>query len=758
MPFTLTGFGSSEAVSIRVNNVEVTQISVPAEGGVSGSFVMPAAKNGNNSIAAVGISTGNSSTEQFSVQPTLTLGNNWVAAGGSLSNALSGFGASENVSLVLSGGVNPAEGSPVDPADTTLRTIQVAANGSSPAGPGTNLVIPANVAPGVYTIAATGTTSGASSTSTIEVIASNAETPTASTTPTITRTPTATPTRTPTRTPTASRTPTRTATPPNTVIGIGSIVQVDGMTNVRTGPCTSYGVIYTAPDNTQFSVLSLGQVCGDYTWIRVRQTSAGSNQGTIGYLAAQNVDLIATATPTRTPSPIGPSRTPTPTRTATVTRTPTVSVTPSQSVTPSFTPTVTRTPTASSTPTATLTPSQTGTATQTATSSSTATASNTATATATRTATLPATHTSTATISPTRTPTRTATPIGGFGAGDIVQVNEPLNMRSGPGTGFSVIVTLASGNRLLVTGTGTPAGGFFWIPVGFGGNTGWVASQYVTKVGVATPTRTSTPTRTASPSRTPTITGTAGSTQTATPTRTPSPSRTPSITRTPGATLTSTASVTPIGGYSNGDIARVTEDVNLRNSPSLFGGVLRVLQANDQLLVTGTGVSADGHLWIPVRFGSTNGWVTSLYITKIGTSTPTVTRTPVITATRTVSATPSRTATGGPTFTPGPGGFLPGDIGHTRVRVNLRTAPGTSATMIQVLTAGTELQVTGYGQPASGYFWLPVETLGGTAGWVADDFLTAERFAGSGEHGAVIATTVPSADCGAERDCDDANR
>ncbi len=922
VPFTLTGFGSSEAVAIKVNNVEVTQIPVPPDGGTTGSFVMPPARNGNNTIAAVGVKTGNSSTRQFAVQPTLALGNNWVAAGGALANTLNGFGASENVTIVLSGGVAPTSGSPVAAADTTLRTIQVSADGSSAAGPSTNLTLPANLSPGTYTIAATGQTSGGSSTSSIQVIASDAETPTATSTPTTTGTPSSTPTRTPTRTLTPSRTPTRTATPPNTVIGIGSIVEADGATNVRSGPCTSYSVLYTAADNTRFSVLSLGQACDIYTFIRVRQTSAGPNQGTIGYLAAQNVDLIATATPTRTPTPIGPSRTPTatptgPTQTptplggwsagdlaqtttsvnfrsgpgtdssvisvlptgtallvtgtaqagvgglfvpvrsngqdgwvasaylnktgvatatptASATRTPSVSVTPSQSATASNTPTasstatVTQTPSTTPTATNSATPSSTPTATDTATASNTATATSSATASATATATLAATFTptSTATSSPsrtstaTRTPTVTATPPGGFGAGDIVEVQESLRLRSGPGTGFSQIAVLNAGDRLLVTGTGVTAGGYFWIPVTFGSTSGWVASQYVVKVGVATPTRTTTPSRTATITRTPTASntptssttpsltttpqggfgagdlvqvnqslnlrpspGTGGApiaslptgaillvtgtgvtasgylyipvsynsltgwvasnyvtrigvaTATATVTATVSPSRTPSstttatrtVTRTPTSTRTATRtpSVTPVGGFGNGDIVQVTESVNLRNNPTLSGTVLQVLDVGDQLLVTGTGVSVDGYFWIPVRMGTTNGWVVTQYVTKIGVATATPSTTPTRTATRTVTATPSRTVTGGPTFTPGPGGFLPGDIAHTRVRVNLRDAAGTSANVIAVLSSGTELQVTGYGQPANGLFWLPVETLSGTSGWIADTYLTA---------------------------------
>jgi uncharacterized protein YraI len=200
--------------------------------------------------------------------------------------------------------------------------------------------------------------------------------------------------------------------------------------------------------------------------------------------------------------------------------------------------------------------------------------------------------------------------------------------------------------------------------------------------------------------------------------------------------------LTPVGGFGNGDIIQVTEAVNLRSSPSLSGTVLMVLQVGNQLMVTGTGVSANGYFWIPVRMGSTNGWVVTNYVTKIGTATQTATATRTVTRTATVS--PTRTVTGGPTLTPGPGGFLPGDIAHTRVRVNLRQGPGTTQDVITVLNAGTQLLVTGYGQPASGYFWVPVETLGGTTGWIADEFITASVSPAFANSPTAVPTEVPS--------------
>lgn len=637
-------------------------------------------------------------------------------------------------------------------------------------------------------------------------------------------------------------------------IPIGSIVQVTTATNVRSGPCITYPVNYTAPTGMRFSVLNAGQLCGGFTYIFVRRVSDGA----LGYLAAELVSIVSIPTPTATPTrtPAGPTRTPTPpggwvagdlarttaalnfrsgpgtnytiyetlptgvnllvtghaqtgqgglfvpvrfqgtngwlaadyltktgTATSTPTRTPTRTPTSTRTSTPSSTPTMTDTPTVTETPTITETPTVTETPTETLTPSVTSTPSITST--------------------PSKTPTKTATPPHGFGSGDIVRVRESLNFRTAPGGG-NVIQVLPVGAELLVTGTGLTVGDYFYIPVRYKGTNGWVASEYVTKVGVATAPATFTPSRTPTITRTPTSSSTPSATHSPTLTRTPtggfatgdlvrvttsvylrpSPGTgntpiatlpagvvlmvtgtgqsasgyfyipvvynsltgwvasnyvtrigvatstptvtatfTPTVTVTPSSTSTpsSTATSTPPGGFGSGDVVRVKVGANLRDFPSLGGKVLELLPSGTQLLVTGVGGSADGFFWIPVRHQSTNGWVATNFVEKIGVATATAT----VTATPDLSVTATMTPTVTNTPTAGPGGFLPGDIAHTKNRVNLRTGPGTSTEILQTLDTGTQVQITGYGQPANGYFWVPVIVGGVTEGWLADNYLSA---------------------------------
>jgi uncharacterized protein YraI len=637
-------------------------------------------------------------------------------------------------------------------------------------------------------------------------------------------------------------------------IPVGSLVQVTTATNVRSGPCTTYPVLYTATTGTRYTVLTSGAACGDYVFIRVRRVSDGST----GYLASELVALVSTPTPTRTPTrtPTGPARTATPlggwsagdlAQTTTglnfrsgpgtnhsiistlptgtqllvtghaqngtggvfvpvrvdstngwvaadwIAKTGTATSTPTR--TPTRTPTVTHTPTPSNTPTQTATPTVTNTATETATASNTPTPSQ----------TLTPSNTPTPSRTPTitRTPTKTATPPRGYGPGVIVQVRETLNFREGPGPNYDIISVLPVGARLLVTGTGLTVGDYFYIPVNYQGTDGWVASDWVDRVGVATSTPTRTPSRTPtvsptasqtftpSPTRTPTVTqtptggfaagdlvrvntslylrpspGTGGNpiatlpsgavlmvtgtgetanghvyipviynsltgwvasnyvTKVGVATATPTPSTTPTRTSTPTATLTRTPSLTPtntpIGGYGPGDIVRTTVGVNIRSFPGLGGTILTTVPSGTNLLVTNTGGQVDGYFWIPVSTGSVNGWIATNYVEKVGiaTTTPTITNTPDLSVTATLTPTVTRTPT------PGPGGFEPGDIAHTNAGINLRAEAGTNADIIELLQKDTQLTVTGYGKPANGYFWLPVETADHVTGWVADNYLT----------------------------------
>ena len=90
---------------------------------------------------------------------------------------------------------------------------------------------------------------------------------------------------------------------------------------------------------------------------------------------------------------------------------------------------------------------------------------------------------------PTPTPVGTPTPLpvdddaddGGDGGGQDLRVVAPdgLNLRDAPGLDSRVIAELDDGDRLAGTGRTETADGRDWTEVRVGGQTGWVASEFV---------------------------------------------------------------------------------------------------------------------------------------------------------------------------------------------------------------------------------------------------------------------------------------
>jgi uncharacterized protein YraI len=92
-----------------------------------------------------------------------------------------------------------------------------------------------------------------------------------------------------------------------------------------------------------------------------------------------------------------------------------------------------------------------------------------------------------ASVTPSRTPTRTPTTVpSGFPAGSTVRTTDALNMRSGPGTEFTVLHLLATGTACTVLAGPTAADGYQWYEVNCGANRiGWVAGEFLESVTAA---------------------------------------------------------------------------------------------------------------------------------------------------------------------------------------------------------------------------------------------------------------------------------
>jgi len=281
----------------------------------------------------------------------------------------------------------------------------------------------------------------------------------------------------------------------------------------------------------------------------------------------------------------------------------------------------------------------------------------------------------------TRTVTVTPTPPNGLGPDVVGRVTTRLNLRAKPATTANVIGVLEKDTEILITGYPQLADGYTFLPVTTPIGRGWVASNWVTAIGTATPTPTATSTATATvtvtPSISPTVTGTSTATSTPTNTSTPSSTSTPSNTATPSRTSTPT------------DTPTNTATSTSTSTPSATA------TATDTPTNTNTAT-----------------------VTSTATATSTRTNTPVPTSTATSTATSASTHTPTP-----PSGLGPGVIGRVTTGLNLRNAPSTTSTVIATLPTNTLVTVTGYAVAANGYIFIPVSTPYGN-GWVASDWVT----------------------------------
>lgn len=173
------------------------------------------------------------------------------------------------------------------------------------------------------------------------------------------------------------------------------------------------------------------------------------------------------------------------------------------------------------------------------------------------TTTTPPTSTPTRTPTPTTTATATSTPssqtatVTGTGGGG-------LNCRSGAGTTYGVITSLAEGTRVSVRGATSNS----WVPIVCANQNGWASAQYLT---IATTTTTPTPVATAT------------------------------------STPTTYGRVSNTGG----------DGVNCRTGAGTGNPVITLVPEGTRLPLRGP--ASNG--WVPVTCGGRAGWVSAPYLT-----------------------------------------------------------------------------------------------------------------------------------------------
>lgn len=151
----------------------------------------------------------------------------------------------------------------------------------------------------------------------------------------------------------------------------------------------------------------------------------------------------------------------------------------------------------------------------------------------------------------------------------IVNASLGLNMRTGPGTNYSIITTIANGTSLTFSDLQNG-----WYKVSYSGQTGWISGDYVRNV---TP---------------------GGTAPTPAPTPAPAPAPTPSPTK---------GSLTVIA----------TLGLNVRTQAGLHGAIMGVLPYNS----TASYINQQNG-WYQVNYGNGTGWVSGDFVRTNATVTP----------------------------------------------------------------------------------------------------------------------------------------
>ena len=175
-------------------------------------------------------------------------------------------------------------------------------------------------------------------------------------------------------------------------------------------------------------------------------------------------------------------------------------------------------------------------------------------------------------VQPTTAPV-TPTPTAAPGAnGTVVGQSGGKNIRSGAGTGFGVVASVQTGNRIQVIDRSTDSEGYPWYRVVTpSGSRGWIAGQLIQIDGDAAPTR-------------------------PVPTPTPTPKPTTPVDRT-NATI----------------VSQESGSKNIRSGPGTNYDTQHVAYPGDRIVILDSDTDSGGYTWYQVSFpdSGAQGWIAS---------------------------------------------------------------------------------------------------------------------------------------------------
>lgn len=259
--------------------------------------------------------------------------------------------------------------------------------------------------------------------------------------------------------------------------------------------------------------------------------------------------------------------------------------------------------------------------------------------------------------------------------GTVATKSDPLTVRSGPGSSYSSLGTLAKGKTFTITGSAKDSSGAVWYQFKFNGKTAYAASKYVT-------TKTTTSTSTAPE------TGNSGSSQ-------------------PPVTNNTETNVNLMGTVNTS-----SDPLTVRSGPGSSYSSIGTIKKGTTFVITSKAKDSSGKYWYKFNYGDTVGYVSSSYVTTSNAS--------------------SSSSTEAVTF----------QIGTTTAEsgVNVRSGAGTSYSILTVLDKGSVVTVTGSAKASNGKVWYSYKYSSSKTGYICSDYLTVKKITSDKEFEAYMTT------------------
>lgn len=251
--------------------------------------------------------------------------------------------------------------------------------------------------------------------------------------------------------------------------------------------------------------------------------------------------------------------------------------------------------------------------------------------------------------------------------GTVATKSSPLIIRSGPGTSYSKLGTLAKGKTFAVTGKAQDSAGTWWYQFSFNGKTGYASSQYVTVKE-----------------------GASGSA--------------------PGDTATP----------AKGTVATQNDPLIIRSGPAKSYAKVGSIPKGKTFDILETAQDSAGGVWYKLTYNGTTGYVSASYVNATGTSTENP-------GEATNPSAPAEPVT-----------FQTGTVNTSSTGLNVRSGPGTNYSKLTVLAKGSMVTITGSAKASNGKLWYTYQYSSSKVGYICSDYVTVKTITSDSEFEAYL--------------------